>query len=367
MKLICQPPAAKPNKHFSPQLGNLTPFADASFFTDADLEKATTMAKAGGGQCTVLGMGGPANLARLASFAGAKVRVVDALDTAKQAAQTAQPGTIVIASKSGKTTETRYFADLFWDQFGGKTPFCVATQQGSPLHEWAAQREVPAFFVPTDVDGRFSAFGAFGALPMALGGGDAQSFLAAGRAEIANARENSPQSLGLQLASALSDSVTSACPLLIFGWGRHLAQNALPIFRQLFAESWAKNGRGAWPMLAEGTADQHSVLQMMLDGPPCFPVLFLPPAPAGAATGDAKAAALLHEHASAVANYLAKMGKPHLIIAPEANAAPAQQAAELAAAAMTCTAAIAQQMGLSPFGQPAVEAVKRQMSHLKNA
>ena len=362
MKLICQPPAAKPSKHFSAQLGDLPPFADASFFTDADLEKATTMAKAGGGQCTVLGMGGPANLARLASFAGAKVRVVDALDTAKQAAQTAQPGTIVIASKSGKTAETRYFADLFWEAFGGKAPFCVATQQGSPLHEWAAQRDIPAFFVSADVDGRFSAFGAFGALPMALGGGDAQAFLAAGRAEIANTRENSPQSLGLQLASALSDSVTSACPLLLFGWGRTLAQNALPIFRQLFAESWAKNGCGSWPMLAEGTADQHSVLQMMLDGPPCFPVLFLPPAPAGAATGDAKAAALLHEHASAVANYLAKMGKPHLIIAPEANAAPAQQAAELAAAAMTCTAAIAQQMGLSPFGQPAVEAVKRQMA-----
>ena len=38
-------------------------------------------------------------------------------------------------------------------------------------------------------------------------------------------------------------------------------------YRQLWAESLGKNGKGTTPVRAMGTVDQHSQLQLYLDGP----------------------------------------------------------------------------------------------------
>jgi glucose-6-phosphate isomerase len=181
-------------------------------------------------------------------------------------------------TKSGSTAETMaVFLDL-WDWLD---PACrdsriiaVTDPAGGDLRRLAGDRGWPSLPVPPAVGGRYSVFSAVGLLPGAFAGWDLRALLG-GAAEAA-------EDLGLHGASSLPGRL-AACWLsgfrshpvhVLFTYSDLLADTA-DWFAQLWAESLGKrldtSGRevrtGQTPLACRGPADQHSLVQLFMEGP----------------------------------------------------------------------------------------------------
>jgi glucose-6-phosphate isomerase len=120
---------------------------------------------------------------------------------------------------------------------------------------------------PTTLGGRFSVLSAVGLIPAALLGLDIRALrkgaAIARDAALADPLASAPAS-GAALSAAFNARgvrTTVLCPYV----------DALAPFAQWYAQLWAeslgKGGHGTTPIRALGTVDQHSQLQLWLDGP----------------------------------------------------------------------------------------------------
>ena len=181
----------------------------------------------------------------------------------------------VVISKSGGTAETLMqavtAADAIEKAGGGKylkDHFAAITEPGdSVLRKFAGDLGSPVLDHPKDVGGRYSVLTVCGLLPALLMGIDA-----------AGLREGA----GLALDHALSDDASgpaqgAALHFALSKAGR-LNETVLWAYadrlntfhawwRQLWAESLGKDGKGSTPVGALGPVDQHSQLQLFRDGP----------------------------------------------------------------------------------------------------
>ncbi len=240
-------------------------------------------------------------------------------------------------------------------------------------------RQLKLEFLPhPPVGGRFSALSVVGLLPAAIAGVDIEALLAGARAMTERCRqpdiENNP-------------ALFNAGAQYLHGQrGRNLSvhwaysDRLLPVtqwLRQLWGESLGKRDaagrpRGFTPVPARGATDQHSQLQLYLDGPDDKQFTFftdpalrgrgrrvperftaLPAVTplAGHTTGE-----LLHAEAEATRETLARHGRPHRVIALEPDA---EALGELIVLLETETAATAALLGVNAYDQPAVEEGKK--------
>ena len=146
-------------------------------------------------------------------------------------------------------------------------------------------------------------------------------------------------------------------------------------YRQLWAESLGKDGHGTTPIRALGPVDQHSQLQLYLDGPAdkAFTLLLSGSAGAGPridlgparADGDAELGYLegrtlgdiTAAMGRATADSLVAKGRPTRIM--ESDRLDEAALGALFMHFMIETIVAARLMGVDPFGQPAVEDGKR--------
>jgi len=198
-----------------------------------------------------------------------------------------------VVSKSGTTAETmaQYLVVLgrLHEQLGeeptrGHFLFTTDPSQGL-LRKIANEEGIPALEIPPNVGGRFSVLSSVGLLPAAVVGIDILALLQ-GASEMAERcmnpvlREN-PAGL---LATLLHDADTKR------GASIHVAmpysdrlRSFAAWFQQLWAESLGKAkdrsgnvvNRGPTPLPALGTTDQHSLLQLLMEGPRDKVVMFL--------------------------------------------------------------------------------------------
>ena len=200
---------------------------------------------------------------------------------------------VAVISKSGGTLETmaQYFLVRAWlkQRLGGAWTdhvIIITDPEKGPLRKEARDHSITALEVPPALGGRYSIFSAVGLLPAAFLGLDWKKFLK-GAIDAGQAAQN-PQSLascpGWQLAHwAYSLTLNNYDQLVFFSYIPHW-QCLGAWFAQLWAESLGKSGKGSMPIPAVGVTDQHSLLQMFLDGPPNRGCLFIsgPNLPAGA-------------------------------------------------------------------------------------
>jgi len=278
-------------------------------------------------------------------------------------------------SKSGGTPETLaqtlIAADALKAAGGGQylaRHFAAITEpRDSPLRRFAAAIGCPVLDHPTGIGGRYSVLTVVGMLPALLLGLDAQALRAGARAVLERARSpESPPALGaaqhwaLAQAGELRESVLWCYSDRLKTFG--------PWWRQLWAESLGKNGKGTTPVAALGPVDQHSQLQLFLDGPgaalftlvdcategqgPVMPaedanrlgLTYL----AGRHLGDLFAA-----QARANAESLARRGRPvRRITVPRLDE---RALGALFMQFMVETILMGKLMGVDPFDQPAVE------------
>ncbi len=188
----------------------------------------------------------------------------------------------LIVSKSGSTAETLmqclWAIDYLQVHGLGATlaeRMLIITEPSNgtdnPLRRIAALHGIPVMDHPKDIGGRYSAFSIVGMLPACLLGLDAERLRHAGARVLDLAlREDvdltrNPPLVGAalhigflraaQLRAVIMMPYTSQLTLFTAWW------------RQLWAESLGKNGKGPLPVSATGPLDQHSQLQLFLDGP----------------------------------------------------------------------------------------------------
>ncbi|MEQ9643446.1 MAG: glucose-6-phosphate isomerase [Alphaproteobacteria bacterium] len=180
----------------------------------------------------------------------------------------------VVVSKSGGTAETLTQALVTLDALAaqGLNPepriACVVEPGDSVLRKLGT--EIGATMLDHDplVGGRFSVLSVVGMLPALLAGLD-PSKIRAGAAAVQDAAlgtdgASSAPAEGAALACALAEAGVRQSVLMPYVDRLHL----LAVwYRQIWAESLGKQGHGTTPIDALGPVDQHSQLQLYLEGP----------------------------------------------------------------------------------------------------
>ena len=180
---------------------------------------------------------------------------------------------INVISKSGTTLEPalafRKFRSLLEKKYGrdgARSRIYATTDKARGVLKTQADAEGwESFVVPDDVGGRFSVLTAVGLLPLAAAGVDVEALMAGAAAQM-------DECLGAADSAAARYAAARAA---LYGQGKKIEVLAFsePSFRffcewwkQLYAESEGKDGKGLFPAGLELTADLHSIGQYLQDG-----------------------------------------------------------------------------------------------------
>jgi len=167
---------------------------------------------------------------------------------------------IVFISKSGTTSEILCQVQALQP----KEAVVITQDQDNPLRTIAKNNGWQVIPHPCDIGGRFSAFTAVGCLPCVLMGLDSYAFIEGAKDAI--------QQYDVSEAYKLFDVYQQGYKLhVLWGYSDYL-NGLLNWCCQLIAESLGKkdvDGKafGFQPIVNKGTLDQHSQLQLYLDGP----------------------------------------------------------------------------------------------------
>jgi glucose-6-phosphate isomerase len=189
-----------------------------------------------------------------------------------------------VISKSGGTAETmaQYLVVRAWlEEALGDAAFrhLVFTTDPSrgALREIAARDGIATLDVPPDVGGRFSVLSPVGLLPAALAGIDIAALIAGARRAIEHAESDDLLRNPAALYAALhwaADTDLGARIHVLMPYTDRLREFA-EWYRQLWAESLGKRVNregqtvhvGPTPLAAVGATDQHSQVQLFMEGP----------------------------------------------------------------------------------------------------
>jgi glucose-6-phosphate isomerase len=184
---------------------------------------------------------------------------------------------LIIISKSGGTAETLSQALALLphiEKAVGREKLqqrctVITEPNDNPLRRLAQRYGLPIIDHDPKVGGRYSVLSPTGMLPTLIAGLDAAK-VRAGAQEALDALldsepARSPAAIGAALNIALAET-RGATQTVVMPYIDRLAPFGF-WFRQLWAESLGKEGKGTTPIRAQGAVDQHSQLQLYLNGP----------------------------------------------------------------------------------------------------
>lgn len=295
-----------------------------------------------------------------------------------------------VVSKSGGTAETmaQYLLVRAWLEaaVGAAAAehlvFTTDPARGA-LRTLAAAGGIATFDVPPAVGGRFSVLTAVGLLPAALLGIDPAALLAGARTALAAAEQERLRDNTPALFAALHHAADRelGAPLHVLMPYTDRFRDLTEWFRQLWAESLGKRldrgGRevflGPTPVGAVGATDQHSQVQLFMEGPfdkvvtflavdDLGPDLVIPGDPATLPPDLAylpghTLGALLRAEYEATSAALARMGRMNGTL--HVPAVTAETFGELIMFFQLATGFAGVFYGVDPFDQPGVELGKR--------
>jgi glucose-6-phosphate isomerase len=186
-------------------------------------------------------------------------------------------GTYVnVVTKSGSTAETManflvirgVLIDSLGD-FGFQGRIIATTDPEEGFLEQIAEREdLEVLPIPADVGGRFSVLTPVGLLPAAVAGLDIDALLAGAEQCVDEVNEQGAEHPAVVGAAMhyLMDTARGRNVRVMMTYADALERLAA-WFVQLWAESLGKDGKGSTPHGAVGTTDQHSQVQLYMQGP----------------------------------------------------------------------------------------------------
>jgi len=253
----------------------------------AQIADLATHIKAGFKHLIVLGTGGSSlgaqaalGIARFSGNGGTQIHTPDSLDPFEMDLlfRSLNPHEchVLAISKSGTTGETlaQLLACRAWLEASGTCKpiadhFSFITEPGPrALRAYGEKLGSVILDHPTDVGGRFSVLTTVGMLPVAVAGLSVDAFWKGAKAvteDFCNAPSAAAATVGAALMHTLAEH-KGVTQTLIMPYAESL--RAFTRWHgQLWAESLGKDGLGTTPVRAVGPVDQHSQLQLFLDGP----------------------------------------------------------------------------------------------------
>ncbi len=278
----------------------------------------------------------------------------------------------IVISKSGETIETisqyKYFREILEQlNLERKKHFIFVTGESGFLREESAKSGITTFSVPENIGGRFSVLTAVGLLPAALIGINIDELLA-GAEEISRKFQSKDftENLPFQLATAQFFAKKPQNILMPYSAKMKKFGNW---WAQLLAESTGKGGKGITPIPAQGVTDQHSQLQLFVDGPADKLVIFMEisrrnKTPSLNLVQDRNwlkpklkiFEKLMHAELKGTAQALTEKGCPNFTI--QVDKISAKNLGKLFMLFMGATAFLGEFMGINVFNQPGVERSK---------
>ncbi len=190
----------------------------------------------------------------------------------------------LVISKSGSTTETmaQFLIARTWlrERLGDGAAchiVAITDPEKGPLHDIAEREGYRTFPIPRGVGGRYSVLSPVGLVPAALVGIDIQELLAGAAYcdKLCSVKDlyKNPAGMSAALQRLAYDRGQRISVMMPYS---QRLRDIADWFRQLWAESLGKKmntlGRrvhlGPTPVLALGTTDQHSQIQLYVEGPP---------------------------------------------------------------------------------------------------
>jgi glucose-6-phosphate isomerase len=172
-----------------------------------------------------------------------------------------------IISKSGKTIETISIFKKVIKHFElkkGAKNLKIITDSNSPLEKFAIEWNLEVFNIPKNVGGRFSVLSAVGMVPLKAAGIDIEKILIGAKNFRDRFFEKKENHL-LKKASFYARNYKIYPVNILFAYATIL--NAFKEwYVQLFGESLGKNGKEIMPIGHIGSIDQHSFLQLLMEG-----------------------------------------------------------------------------------------------------
>ncbi len=189
-----------------------------------------------------------------------------------------------VISKSGGTIETMSIFKLVLSRFdihldsNEKNRLFIITDKDSVLSKFAQKFDITEFNIPLNVGGRFSVLSAVGMVPLLAAGYNVQNILDGAACMIDRFFGGAEEHI-LEKAAFLTTNQERYPINVLFGYS-NMFENFTKWFVQLWAESLGKidiNGNhvGLTPIGLTGAVDQHSFLQLIIEGPRNKTVTFL--------------------------------------------------------------------------------------------
>jgi len=190
----------------------------------------------------------------------------------------------IIVSKSGTTIETVSIFKTVIGNYGldmdgiDKDRVVVITDEESALSKFASYHGVKQFEIPKNVGGRFSVLSAAGIVPLTLAGYDTKSLLEEGGRFLERFFNHEEDHL-LDKAVFFYKQCSDLKINVVFAYADEL-ENLCKWYVQLWAESLGKTDSagkhvGLTPYALIGSVDQHSFLQLIIEGPRDKSVTFI--------------------------------------------------------------------------------------------
>jgi len=336
-----------------------------------------------GARAVVSALGGPFHNLRPASERkGARLFFPDNSDPATFAALLdlldLSKTCFLAITKSGGTAETLSQLLVVRERLGAKTKeqvVAITDPASGALRKIAEAEGWRTLPVPPKVGGRFSVLTAVGLVPIAAAGLDARAVCAGADAMRARCEEPALRRNPAYLLAGLHhlfDTKKGRNIHVLFPYADAL-RDVGDWYVQLWAESLGKNERtGPTPIRAVGATDQHSMLQLLMEGPQDKLVTFvavetpaadlvLPAAWTGqdalAYLGGKRMSQLIDAERVGTAAALAEAGRPSLTLRlPRVDG---HGVGELLFLWEAATAFAGFLYGVDPFDQPGVEASKK--------
>jgi glucose-6-phosphate isomerase len=300
MQLKTSIPIAKPTLELEQALQKLLARKDLGYLglsSDKNIpQESITWAKklksSGVKQVAVVGMGGSylgamaihsaigKNLTSLVFFNSSDP---DSYTKSMDALENIQTSHFLIISKSGQTVETLMLTNhiakvLQQHKIALNQAVTVITEDNpSPLFNFAKKNDIPVFYHPKNVGGRFSVFSVVGQMPLAFAGVDLNKLLLGADSLFKNPKDVLNFCTEVQASFQRQEWITVFWPykdsLL------HWCDWALQLWAESLGKKQNRNGdpapRVSTPTYCIGSISQHSILQNILEGAKDKLVIFL--------------------------------------------------------------------------------------------
>ncbi len=261
-----------------------------------------------------------------------------------------------VLSKSGNTDETFILTKILVEDF--KIPknnlYIICPPGKNLLAEFAVKNEIETIVHPSQSSGRFSIISLPSLLVAAFAGVNHEKIIESARGyldDIASKKETIVERAYFYLDNYSAGRNIYAT----FNYSKRLEGLCL-WQKQMWAESLGKEGFGATPVLAEGTLDQHSSLQLYLDGPDDKFYRIM-----GEDSKKTVLDAMLYEHRQAVIKALKEKKRP--IIQENYLYIDEETVAQKIVETLLEVTLLGKAKQINPFDQPGVEKCKGNLNN----